>query len=99
MELKSAEQRLTTVDIERRGYGRRYTGLPVDALARSGFSIDCTVGYMRPELFDFQLGDLVRWQDNGRLLQALVTDVQREGAVVRVVVGEAELLPPDFFAP
>jgi hypothetical protein len=99
MEQFPAERRLTTVDIDRRGYGRRYTWLPVDSLSREGFVIDCTGAYMQPERFDLQLGDTVRWLDGGRLLEASIIDVQRDEMILRVAVGEATLLPPDFFAP
>lgn len=99
MEQSPSEQRLVTVDVERRGYGRRYTWLPVDTLTRSGFVIDCTNSYLRPEHFDFQPGDMVRWRDNGRQIQANITDVERDGLIVRVSVGEATVLPPEFFAP
>jgi hypothetical protein len=44
------EQSYRTIDIERRGYGRRYTWLPVDQLSRDAFMIDCTSTYTRAEM-------------------------------------------------
>ena len=88
-----------TVDVERRGYGRRYTGLPVDSLDREGFSIDFTGAYMRPEWIDIQVGDTVRWRAGERTLQAQVAEVQREKDYLRVQVVDTTLLPPDAFFP
>jgi len=93
------ERPFITVDIERRGYGRRYTSLPVDDLRRDGFAIDFTGAYIRPEHIDIRPGDVVRWRENGRLVQAEVTSVQLEGLVMQVQVTGAHLLPPDAFYP
>ncbi len=88
-----------TVDIERRGYGRRYSVLPVDSLARTGFSIDCTGGYITPAMLDIRVGDIVRWRDGERLVQATIVDVQRHDLLLLAVVEGAELLPPEAFYP
>jgi hypothetical protein len=88
-----------TVDVERRGYGRRYTGLPVDTLTRQGFSIDFTGAYMRPELIDIRLGDIVRWRDGERLVQATVAEVRREELMLHVSVQGLVPLPQDAFFP
>jgi hypothetical protein len=88
-----------TVDVERRGYGRRYTGLPVDVLSRQGFSIDFNGAYMRPELIDIQPGDLVRWREGERRVQATVAAVRREDSALHVTVEGLTPLPPDAFFP
>jgi hypothetical protein len=93
------EQPYLTVDIERRGYGRRYTGLPVDSLSRQGFSIDFTGAYMRPEMIDIRPGDTVRWRDGERLVQATVAEVRREELLLHVSVEGATPLPPEAFFP
>ncbi|HNP71334.1 MAG TPA: hypothetical protein PLO33_07490 [Kouleothrix sp.] len=88
-----------TVDVERRGYGRRYTELPVDVLTREGFSIDFTGAYMRPERIDIRPGDVVRWRDGERRVQANVAEVRREPGWLHVIVEGAFPLPPDAFFP
>jgi hypothetical protein len=88
-----------TVDIERRGYGRRYTGLPVDLLNREEFSIDFTGAYMRPEMIDIRPGDIVRWREGERTIQAEVAQVHREAYLLRIRLENASLLPPDAFYP
>jgi hypothetical protein len=88
-----------TVDIERRGYGRRYTSLPVDALERDGFAIDFHGSYIRPEHIDIRPGDVVRWREGGRLVQAQVAAVQLDGLVLQVSVVDARPLPPEAFYP
>ena len=93
------ERPYLTVDVERRGYGRRYTGLPVDILSRQGFPIDFTDAYMRPELIDIRLGDIVRWRDGERLVQATVAEVRREELQLHVSVEGLTPLPPDAFFP
>ncbi|KPV50038.1 hypothetical protein SE17_29270 [Kouleothrix aurantiaca] len=93
------DQAFLTVDVERRGYGRRYTDLPVDTLSREGFAIDCTGAYMRPEWFDIRPGDIVRWRDGERRVQGMVAAVQREGEWVHVAVEQVFPLPPDAFYP
>lgn len=93
------ERPFLTVDVERRGYGRRYTGLPVDTLSRHGFSIDFTGAYMRPEQIDIRPGDVVRWRDGDRRLQGQVTEIRREEALLDVQVEAVVVLPPDAFFP
>jgi hypothetical protein len=93
------ERPYLTVDVERRGYGRRYTGLPVDSLDREGFSIDFTGAYMRPEWIDIQVGDTVRWRVGERTLQAQVAEVHREEEHLRVQVVGTTPLPPEAFFP
>ncbi len=88
---------LRTVDILRRGYGRRYSGLPVDSLERDGFTIDCSTGYFRPDMFDLRIDDTVRWMHNGRWIEGRIVRVVRDDAVLRVSLEDVELLPPDFF--
>ena len=93
------ERSYLTIDVERRGYGRRYTGLPVDVLSRQGFSIDFTGAYMRPELIDIRPGDIVRWREGERQVQALVVEVHREDAALRVRIENPIPLPPEAFFP
>lgn len=97
--MAGSDQPFLTVDIERRGYGRRYTSLPVDELRRDGFAIDFSGAYMRPEQIDIRRGDIARWRENGRLVQAEVAEVQREAQALRVRVEGARPLPPDAFYP
>lgn len=87
------------VDVERRGYGRRYTWLMVDTLTREELIIDCHDGYIRPEMIDIQPGDIVRWREGERLVQALVAGVQRDAGSVRVQLTGARPLPNDAFYP
>jgi hypothetical protein len=93
------ERPYLTVDVERRGYGRRYTGLPVDVLSRQGFSIDFTGAYMRPEFIDIQPGDIVRWREGERLVQAAVAEVRREEAALHIRVDSPTPLPAEAFFP
>ena len=93
------DQPYLTVDIERRGYGRRYTGFPVDTLSRHGFSIDFTGAYMRPDMVDIRPGDTVRWRDGERLVQATVAEVRREDLILHISVEGAVPLPPEAFFP
>ncbi|NOK59098.1 MAG: hypothetical protein GFH27_549349n93 [Chloroflexi bacterium AL-W] len=86
-----------TVDIERPGYGRRYTGLFVDEVNRQGFSIDFTDMYTRPEMIDIQPGDTVRWKDGERLVTGDIVAVQREDNKLHAVTENIVLLPPDAF--
>ncbi|HEX9372250.1 MAG TPA: hypothetical protein VF897_14640 [Roseiflexaceae bacterium] len=88
-----------TVDVERRGYGRRYTELPVDVLSRQGFSIDFSGAYMRPDLIDIRPGDIVRWRDGERRVQAIVAEISREASALHVRVEGVTPLPPDAFFP
>ena len=93
------DQPYLTVDIERRGYGRRYTELPVDALSRQGFSIDFNGAYVRPEMIDIRPGDIVRWRDGERRVQATVAEVRRESAALHVSIEGLFLLSPEAFFP
>ena len=93
------DQTFLTVDVERRGYGLRYTALPVDTLSRDGFAIDCTGAYMRPEWFDIRQGDVVRWREGGRQVQGNVAAVERTSEWVRVQVEGVVPLPPEAFFP
>ncbi|HEU5012624.1 MAG TPA: hypothetical protein VFT66_08780 [Roseiflexaceae bacterium] len=88
-----------TVTIERRGYGRRYTWLPVDTLSREGFSIDFDGSYTRPAMIDIQQGDSVFWQDGGRRVEGIVSEVERGELSLRVAVVDVRPLPPEVFVP
>jgi hypothetical protein len=93
------EQVFRTIDIERRGYGRRYTSLPVDSLSRTEFVIDFTGAYMKPEMIDIRRNDTVRWREGERLIQGQIADVQREEFFLRALVEDAQPLPPESFFP
>lgn len=88
-----------TVDIERRGFGRRYTSLPVDELERESFAISFEGMHTRPHQIDIRPGDTVRWRDGGRLVQGQVAEVQIEGLWLRARVDGAHPLPPEAFFP
>jgi hypothetical protein len=88
---------LVTVDVVRRGYGRRYSGLPVDSRDNDGLTIDCTNSTLRPEHYDLRVGDVVRWPQDGRYVQATIVHVHRNGARLSVTFSEVSLLPADFF--
>jgi hypothetical protein len=91
------EENLQTIDILRRLYGRRYTGLPVDSLDRDGFIINCAGAYMRPEMYDVQAGDTVRWRHNGRYVQGSVARIERTETLLKVELEHVNQLPPDYF--
>lgn len=97
MEQLSADRRLITVNVDRRWYGRRYTWLPVDSLSSEGFEISCEGTYMKPEQYDLQPGDIVRWQEEGRKFETEIATVERTAVQVKVTFGELKLLPPDYF--
>lgn len=95
----SNEQTYRTVDIERRGYGRRYTWLPVDEISRQGFSINFAGAYTRPEMIDIRPGDIARWREGGRLVEGKVTAVRREPTLLHALLEDVHPLPPDAFFP
>ncbi|NJM08291.1 hypothetical protein HC891_22085 [Candidatus Gracilibacteria bacterium] len=88
---------LVTVDVVRRGYGRRYSSLPVDTVDNDGLVIDFVSSVLRPEHYDLRVGDTVRWLQDGRYVQALVAHVHRNGTRLTAAFSNAELLPADFF--
>jgi hypothetical protein len=90
-----AERTYQTVDIERRGYGRRYTWLPVDSLTREGFWINLEGSLMRPAMYDIQVGDIVRWREGERYVEAHIIDVQRGETDVSVRFNSVHPLPPE----
>jgi hypothetical protein len=95
----SHEKVYRTVDIDRRGYGRRYTWLPVDSLSRQGFSIDCTDAYIRPDMIDIRPGDIVRWKEGDRKIEGTIIEVQRNHNTFLARVEDAHPLPPEVFYP
>jgi len=97
--VSSADRQFLNVDVERRGYGRRYTSLPVDELGRDGFAIDFTGAYTRPDQIDIRVGDIVRWHEGGRQIQAEAVAVVREALSLRVTLEGARPLPPEAFHP
>jgi hypothetical protein len=94
-----AEQIYRTVDIERRGYGRRYTWLPVDTLTNTELVIDCAGAYVTPEMIDIRPEDVVRWRDGKRWVEGRIGEVQRDGALLRAQIEDAHPLPPETFFP
>ncbi len=99
MHVSRTERRLLTVDIDRRGYGRRYTSLPVDELRQDGFSINFEGAYIRPEHIDVRVGDVVRWRKEERWIQGRVVEVRREALALHVTLADVAPLPPDAFFP
>ena len=95
----SQEQSYRTVDIERRGYGRRYTWLPVDELSHQAFMIDLTSTYVRPEMLDIRPNDIVRWREGERYIQGRITGVQRVDGRLQAQIEDAQPLPPEAFYP
>jgi len=92
-----SQQPLLTVSVFRRSYGRRYTDLPVDGLERDSFTIDCSGSSMRPELYDLRAGDLVRWRQGERFVEATIDTVRRDGAQLHVALRDAHLLYAEYF--
>ena len=88
---------LTTVTVFRRHYGRRYTDLPVEQIDREGMTIDCAETYMRPAHYDLRTGDLVRWRQGDRFVEAVISDVRRDESAVQITLVDARLLPPEYF--
>lgn len=95
--MQPSEFTLHTVNVVRNGFGRRYTGLFVDRLDQDGFLIDCSVGYLRPTHYDLLPGDLVRWKQNDRYVEATIVEVVRDEQSVQVTLRDATLLAPEFF--
>lgn len=85
-----------SIFVFRRNYGRRYTELPVDELDRDGFTIVCN-GRLRPEHFDLQPGDIVRWRSGEQFIEATLSAVHREPNRLRAVLADAHPLPPEYF--
>lgn len=99
MHVSRTERRLLAVDVDRRGYGRRYTSLPVDELRQDGFSINFEGAYIRPEHVDVRVGDIVRWRKEDRWFQGRVVEVRREELALHVALADVAPLPPDAFFP
>lgn len=97
--MAQAQQSYHSVSIERRGYGRRYTWLPVDQLSREGFSIDFTNSLLRPDGLDIRVDDVARWQEGGRYVEGRIVEVRREAAALHVRLADTHLLPPEAFHP
>jgi len=93
------ERTLLTIDVDRRNYGWRYRMLPIDAISRTELLIDFTGSALRPDQIDLRAGDVIRWLDNGKRVQAQIVQVWRDGAQLRATLADAELLPADLFLP
>ncbi|NJN15334.1 MAG: hypothetical protein HC822_03070 [Oscillochloris sp.] len=92
-----SQPNLRTVSIFRRNYGRRYTDLPVDEISREFFLIDCNGYAMRPELYDLQSGDLARWRQGERFVEATIDHIVIDNQQLHVVLRDPVLLPEDYF--
>jgi hypothetical protein len=88
---------LLTVFIFRRSYGRRYTELPIDRIDHDSFAIDCSGSVMRPDLYDLLVGDVVRWREGERFIEAVIDAVRRDGQLLTVALRDSQPLPPDYF--
>ena len=88
---------LLTASVFRRGYGRRYTDLPVDQLGPQGLSIDCSHGPLRPQHIDLRVGDLVRWRTDSGYVEATINGVQRSAELLSADFGALQHLPDDYF--
>ncbi len=97
--MSQSERRLLTIDVERRGYGRRYTSLPVDELRQDGFSIHFEGAYIRPHHIDLLEGDTIRWRDGGRLFQGRIAAISRTEQILDARLTDVTPLPPDAFFP
>lgn len=85
------------VDIDRRGYGRRYSMLMVDQISREGFEIDFQNAYMRSDQFDICPDDVVRWRDGERFTEAIIETVHVEPQWLRVRFREAHPLTAEQY--
>ncbi|GIV89994.1 MAG: hypothetical protein KatS3mg055_2512 [Chloroflexus sp.] len=92
-----AQPSLRTISVLRRGYGRRYTDLPVDELTHQRIVIDCSGGYLRPELIDLRQGDMVYWREQERYVTGSIAQVRREGMRLVALLSDVKLMPEDFF--
>jgi hypothetical protein len=92
-----SQPNLTTVSIFRRSYGRRYTDLPVESVDRDGLQISCEGTFMRPEHYDLRPGDIVRWRNGERYVEAVISTVHRDTRSISAALSGAHPLPPEFF--
>lgn len=92
----SSEVPYVAVTIERREYGRRYTWLPVDTIDEYHFKILCDGTYMHPDMYDLRLDDVVRWKQQGRYVQGIISRVERTATALCASLSNVALLPPDF---
>lgn len=88
---------LLTVFVMRRGYGRRYSDLPVDLLNSAGLQIDCRDSLWRPHQIDLAVGDLVRWRTDEGYVEAPISSVRRTDLSLEADFGPLQRLPEDFF--
>ncbi|WP_298815593.1 hypothetical protein [Chloroflexus sp.] len=92
-----AQPSLRTVSVVRRGYGRRYTDLPVDELNHQRLVIDCAGGYLRPDLIDLRQGDVVYWREQERYVEGRIGHVRRDDQRLIAIFKDVTLMPEDFF--
>lgn len=92
-----AQPSLRTISVIRRGYGRRYTDLPVDELSHQRIVIDCSSGYLRPALIDLRQDDMVYWREQERYVSGQISQVRREDQRVIALLKDVQLMPEDFF--
>jgi len=89
---------LRTISVIRRGYGRRYTDLPIDELSQQRVMIDCTGGYLKPTMIDLQPDDLVYWREQGRYVTARIERVQRDERRLIAWLRDVKVMSEDFFS-
>ncbi|WP_298407351.1 hypothetical protein [uncultured Chloroflexus sp.] len=92
-----AQPSLRTISVIRRGYGRRYTDLPVDELSQQRIVIDCAGGYLRPALIDLRQGDTVYWREQERYVSGQISQVRRDDQRVIAILKDVQVMPEDFF--
>jgi hypothetical protein len=92
-----SELRLLFVDIVRRGYGRRYTWLPVDRLDREGFEANFEGAYLRPNQIDVRPDDIARWREGDSFFQARVVAVVLDGDWLRVSFDDLQRIPIEVY--
>lgn len=78
------DQPLYYVDIIRRGYGRRYTWLPVDRLDRDGFAANYNGSHITPTQIDVRIDDIARWREGESYFEGRVTLVQHDDSWLTV---------------
>lgn len=88
---------LRTISVIRRGYGRRYTDLPVDELSQQRIVIDCAGGYLRPALIDLRQGDTVYWREQERYVSGQISQVRRDDQRVIAILKDVQVMPEDCF--
>ena len=69
----------------------------MDTIDRRGFTVDCTESYMRPEMYDLQPGDVVRWVQDGQHVQGTIATIECNDTLVSVALKDVFALPSDLY--